>query len=208
MTERGCRYGVGAVAGSFFFCFLPSSRVGGCSFNFGATSAGRSCFGFSTALSAFVESGPDLLGLFSGGVAGGATRGAAGGGTTVSYLCLSPFSFDDLGATVGGAAASAGGTEALGFALSRCLFLPLSRVGAGLVAAGTDADGVAIGAIFSFRLFLFFSGVVAAVIGGLTEADAFGAGDLFSFRLFFSWAVEIDGLVAGALGLAGAFSEA
>src|SRR5204862_1148092 len=91
-------------AGSFFFCFLPSSRVGGCSFNFGATSARRSCFGFSTALSALVESGPDLFGLFSSGIAGGATRGAAGGGTTVSYLCLSPFSLDDFGATVGGAA--------------------------------------------------------------------------------------------------------
>src|SRR5256714_7737801 len=148
LLQRGCCYGVGEDAGSFFLCFLPSSRMGPCSFIFGARSTGRSCCGFSTAVSGFVESGPDLLGRLSGGVAGGATRGAAGGGTTISYLCLSAFSLDDLGATVGGGAASSGGTEAFGLKLSFCLFLALSGVGAGLVAAGTDADGVAIGVIF------------------------------------------------------------
>src|SRR5256714_13837430 len=134
LLKRGCCYGVGEDAGSFFFCFLPSSRVGGCSFIFGARSIGRSCFGFSTAVSALIESGADLLGRLSGGVAGGATRGAAGGGAANSFLCLSAFSLDDLGATVGGGAASSGGVEAVGFKLSFCLFLALFGVGAGLLA--------------------------------------------------------------------------
>src|SRR2546423_765247 len=180
LLKRGCCYGVGEDAGSFFFCFLPSSRVGGCSFIFGARSIGRSCFGFSTAVSALIESGADLLGRLSGGVAGGATRGAAGGGSTVSYLCLSPFSFDDFGAT-GGVTASTGGAVALGFTLSFCLFLPLSGIRAGVSGAGTDADGAAIGVAFGVRVFLFFSGetgrlaggalglAVAAVAGGVTE---------------------------------------
>ena len=132
-------------------------------------------------------------------------RGATGaGGATLSYFRFSVFSFGGFGAMLG-VVAVAGETEAFGAAFSRsCLFLPLSRAGAGDVTGGTDAEGDASGDVFSFRLFLFFSGVVAGLIAGLTEAEAFGAGELFSFRLFFSWTGEIDGLAAGALGLADA----
>ena len=121
MTYKVSAYGVGEVAGSFFFCFLPSSRAGGggftgafaggCSFFiFGAKSAGGSCFDLSTAASGF-ESGAGLLGLLSG-VGGAATFGATGaGGAMVSNFRFSFFSFGPFGTTLGAAVASVvGGT--------------------------------------------------------------------------------------------------
>src|ERR1700719_1131683 len=100
-----------------------------------------------------------------------------------SLLRLSGFSLGPFGATLGAVASVVfveGGTEALGFTFSRCLFLPLSRVGAGLVRGGTDAAGVASGETFSFGLFLFLPGVIA----GLTLAVALGAGETPAGRLF------------------------
>jgi hypothetical protein len=77
----------------------------------------------------------------------------------------------------------AGGTEAFGVMVSRCLFLALSTDGARFVVARTEADGVTSGETLSSRLFLFFSGGVAGVRAGLTEVAAFGAGETTSFRL-------------------------
>ena len=218
MTYSASAYGVGEVAGSFFFCFLPSSRAGGGGFTgaftgggsffiFGANSAGGWRFGFSIDASGFVASGTGWL-CFVSGVIGGAIFGAAAaGGATVSYFCLPGFSFGGFGATVGAIVPvmpGTGGTEAVGADLSRSLFLPLSRgaAGTGDVAAGTEADGVASGETFSFRLLLFFSAVIAGLTAGLMEVEAFGAGEIFSFRLFLFFVGETGGLTAGALGLA------
>ena len=63
---------------------------------------------------------------------------AAGGSMGLgSILRLSGFSFGALGVT--SFSVVVGGTEAPGTTLSRCLFLPLSRAGGGIVADGTEA---------------------------------------------------------------------
>ena len=164
-------------------------------------SAGRSYFGFSTAASGLI-SGEGRFCLVSG-VGGAAMRGAllsiaAGGSMGLgSILRLSGFSFGALGVT--SFSVVVGGTEALGTTLSRCLFLPLSRAGGGIVADGTEAAGVANGGRVSFRLFLLFSGFVAGVSAGVSDPAALGAGETVSFRFVFplSLAGEAEALGAG-----------
>lgn len=164
-------YGVGAVAGSFFFCFFPSSRAGGFAgalaggpgatrsmdggsfFGGFAGSLEVSRFGFSAA-AGFAGSGGKGRICLPSGLGGAATDGGPllssglDGGAVMagSGLRLSVFSFGGLGATLGAAvsvAPEAGGTDALGAISLGCLFLPLSRVAPGLIPGATEAAGAA-----------------------------------------------------------------
>ena len=126
-----------SLGDSFFFGFGAG----------GSTAVSR--FGFSTAASGFTGSGgTGRLCLVSGLDCGASDEGAffsaasEGGIGGLSFgLGLSCFSgVGRLGATLGAALSVTpvdGGTDALGATLSRCLFLSLSRAGAGVVAGGS-----------------------------------------------------------------------